>query len=86
MQSIPIPMLKELNDHLLSIASTIASPEIAIECHPGYLSECDGNIRWDDPEIGVEWPIEPVILSDKDVKAPTLKERMATSLNFVYEG
>ena len=37
-------------------------------------------------EIGVEWPIEPVILSDKDVKAPTLKERVATSLNFVYEG
>lgn len=39
--SIPIPMLKELNDHLLSIAPTIASPEIAIECHPGYLSEHD---------------------------------------------
>lgn len=34
-------MLKELNDHLLSIAPTIASPEIAIECHPGYLSEHD---------------------------------------------
>ena len=39
--SIPIPMLKELNDHLLSIAPTIANPEIAIECHPGYLSEHD---------------------------------------------
>lgn len=39
--SIPIPMLKELNEHLLSIAPTIACPEIAIECHPGYLTEDD---------------------------------------------
>ena len=39
--SIPIQMLKELNEHLLSIAPTIACPEIAIECHPGYLTEHD---------------------------------------------
>lgn len=49
-----------------------------------YAPECDGNIRWDDPDIGVEWPIKPVILSEKDSKAPLLKER--TNLNFVYEG
>ena len=60
--------------------------EVQYKADNYYAPECDGNIRWDDPEIGVEWPIEPVILSDKDVKAPTLKERLATSLNFVYEG
>jgi len=48
-----------------------------------YAPDCDGNIRWDDPEIGIQWPIEPTILSDKDEKAPLLKER--TNLNFVYE-
>lgn len=58
--------------------------EVQYKADNYYAPECDGNIRWDDPEIGVEWPIEPVILSDKDVKAPTLKERVATSLNFVY--
>ena len=37
--SIPIEMIKELNEHLLSIAPVIDRPEIAIECHPGYLDE-----------------------------------------------
>ena len=33
---IPAHYLKELNEHLLSSFSCIDSPEIAIECHPGY--------------------------------------------------
>ena len=49
-----------------------------------YAPECDGNIAWNDPDIAVAWPLQPVILSDKDQKAPTLKERAAESLNFVY--
>ena len=57
--------------------------EVQYKADNYYAPECDGNIRWDDPDIGVEWPIQPVILSDKDVKAPLLKER--TNLNFVYE-
>ena len=60
--------------------------EVQYKADNYYAPECDGNIRWDDPDIGVAWPLEPVILSDKDTKAPTLKERVATSLNFVYEG
>ena len=39
--ALPVQMIRELNEHLLSIASTIDRPEIAIECHPGYLSERD---------------------------------------------
>ena len=58
--------------------------EVQYKADNYYAPECDGNIRWDDPEINVEWPIEPVILSDEDRVAPLLKER--TDLNFVYEG
>ncbi len=58
--------------------------EVQYKADNYYAPECDGNIRWDDPDIGVEWPIKPVILSEKDSKAPLLKER--TNLNFVYEG
>ena len=47
-----------------------------------YAPTCDGNIRWDDPEIGVEWPLAPVVLSEKDAKAPLLSAR--TELNFTY--
>jgi dTDP-4-dehydrorhamnose 3,5-epimerase len=40
-----------------------------------YSPEHDRSIRWDDPDIGIEWPIdgEPV-LSDKDASAPYLAE------------
>jgi len=36
---LPATILKELNDRLLSIFPSIDNPEIAIECHPGYLDE-----------------------------------------------
>ena len=58
--------------------------EVQYKADNYYAPECDGNIRWDDSDIGVEWPLKPVILSEKDSKAPLLKER--TNLNFVYEG
>ena len=48
-----------------------------------YAPDCDGNIRWDDPAIGVAWPLTPTVLSEKDADAPLLAER--SELNFVYE-
>lgn len=36
--SMPVSVIKELNDHMLSAFGTIEQPEIAIECHPGYLT------------------------------------------------
>ena len=39
-----------------------------------YAPEADAGIRWNDPEIGVEWGIENPILSEKDKKNPFLKE------------
>lgn len=39
-----------------------------------YAPEADGGIRWNDPEIGVEWGIQAPILSEKDSKAPFLKD------------
>lgn len=38
-----------------------------------YAPEADAGIRWNDPEIGVEWGIENPILSDKDKNNPFLK-------------
>ena len=39
--AIPIHYLRELNEHMLSLLPTIEKPEIAIECHPGYLTVDD---------------------------------------------
>lgn len=39
-----------------------------------YAPEADGGIRWNDPELAVDWGIEEPILSDKDSKSPWLKD------------
>lgn len=44
-------------------------------CGDRYDPESDGGIRWDDPQIGVKWPVErveQVILSEKDAALPPL--------------
>lgn len=39
-----------------------------------YAPEADGGIRWNDPEIGVDWGVDKPILSAKDEKNPFLKD------------
>lgn len=39
-----------------------------------YDPNTDRSIRYDDPDIGIRWPLVDVILSDKDIKAPYLKD------------
>ena len=41
-----------------------------------YAPQQDAGIRWNDPELGIEWPIDPkeVITSEKDLKQPLLKD------------
>ena len=56
--------------------------EVQYKADNYYAPECDGNIRYDDPEIGVDWGDGAFILSEKDQKAPCLKDR--TNLNFIY--
>ena len=60
--------------------------EIQYKCTGIYSNKGESGIRWDDPEIGIEWPIKDVQLSDKDRKAQTLKEWLARpeSNNFTY--
>jgi len=51
--------------------------EIVYKCSEYYAPETEGAIRWDDPEIGIDWGLPeggaPVI-SDKDAAAPRLSE------------
>lgn len=41
-----------------------------------YAPQCDAGIRWNDPELNIQWPISPdeVITSEKDLKQPLLKD------------
>lgn len=37
-----------------------------------YEPKAEQGLRWDDPKIGIEWPIEPKIISEKDRNYPLL--------------
>lgn len=39
-----------------------------------YAPEADGGIRWNDPELNIDWGTASPILSDKDANAPFLKD------------
>jgi len=46
-------------------------------CTEYYAPEYDRSIRWDDPDIGIDWPLaegDLPVLSDKDVSASLLKD------------
>lgn len=44
------------------------------KCTDYYEPKHDRGIRWNDPAIGVEWPIKEPLLSGKDVAAPLLAD------------
>jgi dTDP-4-dehydrorhamnose 3,5-epimerase len=48
-----------------------------------YAPECDRGIKWDDPALGMELPIDNVILSDKDKALPPLAK---ADNGFSYRG
>jgi dTDP-4-dehydrorhamnose 3,5-epimerase len=52
---------------------TSAWGEIVYKCTDVWRKENDRAIAWNDPEIGIEWPIADPILSAKDAAAPPLR-------------
>jgi dTDP-4-dehydrorhamnose 3,5-epimerase len=61
--------------------------ELQYLCSGVYNSKAESGILWNDPEVGIEWPVKEPILSGKDVKAQTLDEwlRKPESNNFTYQ-
>ena len=52
------------------------------KCTDFYHPEAEGVIRWDDPALGIDWPVEAPILSDRDREAPLLDDLPAAKLTF----
>jgi dTDP-4-dehydrorhamnose 3,5-epimerase len=61
--------------------------EVQYKCTGVYNGKAESAIRWDDPEIGIKWPLKDVQLSDKDARAGTLKDWLASpnSEHLAYE-
>jgi len=46
----------------------------AYKCTAKHNARAEGAVLWSDPEIGIEWPLDAPVLSEKDRKAPTFSE------------
>lgn len=53
---------------------------LAYQCTREYYAEYDAAIAWDDPDIGIRWPLENGRLSKKDAIAPRLSDVPADRL------
>ncbi|TVQ89366.1 MAG: dTDP-4-dehydrorhamnose 3,5-epimerase [Chromatiaceae bacterium] len=60
---------------------TSAEALISYKCTDLYHPETQFSVRWDDPDIGINWPAGvPPILAEKDRDAPLLREIDRTAL------
>ncbi|OWU82260.1 dTDP-4-dehydrorhamnose 3,5-epimerase [Oceanicola sp. 22II-s10i] len=60
--------------------------ELLYKCSDIYAPDCDGGVLWNDPDLGIDWgldPDAPVVLSGKDEAAPRFADWNSP---FTYEG
>lgn len=58
--------------HGFAVESDLA--DVIYKCTEVYVPEQDAGIRYDDADVGVEWPINDAQVSEKDANAPGLHE------------
>ena len=82
-------ILSESNHELLYIPEGFAhgfcvlsdEADVLYKVNQEYSPEHDRGILWNDPTINISWPIKNLILSEKDLVLPLLKD---ADLNFIY--
>lgn len=75
-------VLSEENQHQLFVPGGFAhgfcvlseTAEILYKCSEFYDPRDDRGVRWNDPELKVDWPLAEPVLSAKDAALPFLKE------------
>jgi dTDP-4-dehydrorhamnose 3,5-epimerase len=53
---------------------TSDSADFHYKCTAPYAPEAEQAIRWDDPALGIQWPVSKPLLSKKDAVAPLLAD------------
>ena len=44
------------------------------KCSDFYAPECEGGVLWSDPDVGVDWPLDSPLVSEKDAQFSCLKD------------
>jgi dTDP-4-dehydrorhamnose 3,5-epimerase len=55
---------------------TSDSALVLYKCTDFYRPDCESSLSWNDPAIGIEWPVEAPVLSDKDRDAPIVTKSL----------
>lgn len=58
--------------------------DVVYKCTAPYNAKDERGVRWNDPAIGVEWPIEKPFLSVRDESQPLLSEAGSALPRFVH--
>ena len=74
--------LNDQNKKMMWIPAGFAHGFVALEddtvfvykCTKHYNSESERSIRWNDPDLNIDWGIQDAILSEKDKNAPLFRE------------
>jgi dTDP-4-dehydrorhamnose 3,5-epimerase len=48
--------------------------EVQYKCSAYYAPEVEGAVAWDDPDLGIDWPVAAPVLSARDQRAMRLRE------------
>lgn len=70
------------NSHMLYVPEGFAhgflvlseSAEIIYKCTREYAPDSEGGVIWNDPALGIPWPVRDPVLSEKDKANPLLKD------------
>ena len=82
-QSVKVELSAELRNQILvpkgfahGFLTLVPDCEVQYKVTDYYSPECDANIIWNDPDLNVDWGVDPahVTLSKKDAEAPRLAE------------
>lgn len=66
--------------HGFVVTSDVA--QVEYKCTAPYHPEAEFSVAWDDPDLGIPWPIDRPILSSRDASAPRLREVQERLLDY----
>jgi dTDP-4-dehydrorhamnose 3,5-epimerase len=62
---------------LHGFVTRLPDTEVQYKCSDLYAPDCDGGVRWDDPDIAIDWGVTDPVLSGKDAAAPYLRDTVS---------
>ena len=83
--------LSDMNGRLLWVPPGFAhgftvlsndSADLLYKVDAPYNPEGEGGIRWNDPDVGIEWPVSDPIVSSRDLEMPTFESYRQSPVTF----